>query len=228
MDEIALSFFISSTKTISVRGEWQETSGWSRQVVYQRQRPGLGYGGSMQFFKLEDGRLILTNDLWDQSHIKGGWVSSVPYGELVGHKMATRVCQLKTKEAIDALVAAVTEYQGNAFSIRKDSLSDKQAYDLKELGLPEITQSERRYEAENSFSFFCSCEGALLTHVKIGTRGIEPLHDLKQLSGAEPATEPVFVLYEDESSPEIQFGLSDNGNHIDLCHIRDMPEWTDG
>ena len=225
-DEEALSFYLCSPKRWLVNGE-EASLGWSRQVVYAGKHYfDLGHGGGMFFFKLSDGRVLLTNDLWDDSH-RREWLSSVPKNAFIGHKLATKVCQLKSKDAIAALLDLVDEHGsrfGN-FTIQRGILSDERAYALRELGLPEITP--RKYSSDSCYARFSSCEGARLTHVKIGKKDVEPLKDCLQLSEGDPAIEPVFLLYEEDSCSAWEFGLQ-KGDTIDVCYIRDMPEWTEG
>jgi hypothetical protein len=130
--------------------------------------PDLGHGGSMMFIKLRDGRVVATNDLWND---KQGWVSAVSAGALTGWKMSTRVSQHKSKEALSTLFGVLK--QGTFWRV-KSGLSDAEAHALSsEYGdqLPQVTM--RIYQTEGFSSIFASPENAIITHVKIGEGAVE-------------------------------------------------------
>lgn len=107
--EEAIVFYRQSSRA-SLRDSERNQSGWQRCIIYEnRHSPGyLGFGGAMNFCKLSDGRVVLTNDLWDE--VRGenrGWVSAVPRGALIGYKLSTRVCQPVTKAGTRALARLV-------------------------------------------------------------------------------------------------------------------------
>lgn len=186
----------------------------------------------MRLFRLSDGRIILTNDLWHDTRTGDyGWVESVPPDALIGHPLPTRTCQLKTKASVSALVklVTVTPIGGNdisIFEIEKDCLSAKEAYELhNKHELPTITP--RQYKGRTVSASFASCEGALLSHIKVGRSAVEPLDQLSQLSDADPGVEPVFLLYSESSVVASGFGLQ-AGDRIDETYVYGKLDWTDG
>ena len=109
-------------------------SGWSRHFIYtdRHVKNQLGFGGNMLFVKLNDGRIVVTNDLWED---KEGWVSAVPAGSLIGMILKTHVCYPKSTESLVALFGMLvhpikpTEGFDSRWTI-KSGLSDFEAYQL--------------------------------------------------------------------------------------------------
>lgn len=109
-------------------------------------------------------------------------MASVSSGELIGYPLETRVCQVKTKEAVSALVELIDH---SKFQIKENILLKKEAYEFhKKHDLPTVIL--RKYRDASVSSTFGSCEGAILSYIKVGNNGLEPLMKLSQLSGADP------------------------------------------
>jgi len=196
----ALSFYLFSTRE-RVRHFEPRRSGWSRHVIYRgRHVQGhLGYNGTLHFIKLSDGRVVATNDLWEDLD---GWVSAVPNRALIGYKLATKWCRPKSKDALSTLMSLL-EYPierrkgfDSTWRIRS-GLCDAEAYKLSVdfPGNQFPAAKTRKLRDEHALASFSSPKGSRLTHIKIGENKVEAFQGPKQLEEIEPA----FVSF---ASPE--------------------------
>eukprot|EP01068_Selenidium_serpulae_P010002 Selendium_serpulae@DN5369_c0_g1_i1.p1 len=197
------------------------TSGWERSVIYGDQHyedlDSLGYCGGMWFIKLSDGRIIATNDLWDES-----WSPSVPTGALVGVRLNTKMCRPKSNKTMGVILDLLSECHAGGRLTLKSGLTDKEAFDLTDEisgELPEKTP--RQYKGPRVFASFSSPEGATLTHLKLGEQPIQPLLSTEQLKTIDPTKTSVYLLYGE--------GLNclQKGDTIDECYVRLLPGWSD-
>lgn len=81
-----ISFYVASTQSRRRNEELNRSGSLGGTGVTQ----DLGYGVGMKLFKLSDGRVLLTNNLWNDMD---GWVTFVPDGGLFGYRQETRICQ---------------------------------------------------------------------------------------------------------------------------------------
>lgn len=201
-----------------------------RCVMYKNRRfppPTLGYSGSMMFVKLSDGRIVVTNDLWDDTD---SWVSAVPTGSLIGKMLKTHICSPKSKQALVALLEMLVdpgklEDGCGARWVMKSGLSDIEARDLArqyiDHQLPEV--ASRTYRESDSYSTFWSPEGAILTHFKIGDGPVTAFNGLKQLDDVDPKKAPVYIFY----TKDDKIGLQ-KGDVIDATYVYEVPGWSSG
>ena len=196
----ALSFYLFSSQE-RVRQLEPRRSGWSRHVIYRgRHIQGhLGFNGIMHFIKLSDGRVVVTNDLWEDID---GWVSAVPKRALIGYKLATKWCRPRSKEALSTLMDLVEDRSGHREGLNpvwriRSGLSDAEAYELSErFPRNQFPASKtRQYRDNRAFASFVSPRGSSLTHIKIGDNAVEACQGPKQMQEIDPA----FVSF---TSPE--------------------------
>lgn len=225
---VALSFYIGSPQR-SIKSYEPPKSGWQRCVIYQgRHLPrDLGCSGSMMFFKLSDGRVILTNDLWYDDL----YVSILPEGAIVGYPLNTRVCRPLSREASDSLAEMLQQpgRQQKGFDPiwrTKSNLSDEEAYELTSKfhgsQLPEGTS--RTFHSSSSHAYFSSPENVVISHVKVGVHDLVAFQGPEQLACVDPATTPLFILYHKDSYGN---ALQRGDTEIET-YVYDNPEWTQG
>lgn len=187
----------------------------------------------MQFFRLSDGRVVVTNDLWFSTS-EEDFVSAVPEGSLIAQKLSTRICQPKSREALATLLglldSAERRYDRPGFDPRwttKSGLSDAEAYRLsKEFShgqLPEGTC--RTYRDPTVYASYASPENVGLTHVKIGRRDLQPFTGPEQLEGVDPSASEtsVLFLYMNITSRRSDVIL-EVGDTIDESYVYNFPE----
>lgn len=163
----------------------------------------LGYKGSVIFVSLSDGRVIVTNDLWDGKPWGGGWVLSVPDGALTGVKLSTQVYQPKTKRDMSTLLSDLYEINHQSGE-----------------HLP--------FQDATPIHNFPSLEKIIVTHVKIGNNPIEVFQGPDQSTDEDidPSKTSVFFLYY-ESSGFPPYSLQ-RGDEVVESYIYGFPEWTQG
>lgn len=177
----AISFYSFEKQSRLRRGD-QPVSGWDRCVIYKGRhwKARLGVVGNMFFIKLSDGRVVLTNDLWFPSD-NSNRVTPLPQGYIVGYRLNTKNCLIKTKAALEALLSIVKVREDGHFSTMT-GLSDQEAYALPKHYAQLPTCGSRKYENGPIYGgYLPSPEGAVLTHFKIGSRPVEPLLQMEQL-----------------------------------------------
>ena len=196
----ALSFYRYSTPRTRTRFE-PIKSGWTRCIIYtNRYTPAtLGNAGQMMFVKLSDGRIVVTNDLWDAFE---GWVSAVPAGSLLGRMLDTHVCSPKSKEALLALFEMLVDPGKPQDGINrrwtmKLGLSDIEVRErIRQYSGHQLPQVASRTYREAGVSSACwSPEGAILTHFKIGDGPVTAFNGPEQLDYVDPKQTPVYILY---------------------------------
>ncbi|CAB9530663.1 expressed unknown protein [Seminavis robusta] len=256
----AISFFVA-TEPRTFRPNEPARLGWERHIIYKNRRwPNhLGYGAAMIFLKLSDGRIVLTNDLWagGTSDSQNYIVAQLPPNALIGVILSeTRICQPKTKAALQGLLELLKRPLDPIIHVHsvwrtKTGLTDEQAWDLagpgpqstkivgkKKAGknkqtLPQLPQVTRRtHQGQHMQSTFYSPENAILTHIKLPGRNIQPFLGPEQLQGLDPSTSPIFVLYRSGDTDDGLLGGTrrglglQNGDTIDETYVYELEDWT--
>lgn len=222
--DVTLSFCVFSSKSRLAKGE-QVASGWQRCTIYKGRhvRGARGFSRSVIFIKLSNGKLIVTNDLWDDTS-EQGWVHAVPEGALVGHKLSTRVCHPRSQAAIDVLLGLLVPRRWEtAPYVTRKGLTDEEAHNLEnQFGYDELPFNlSREYHTPTSHSYFCSPDDVRISHIKIGTGPVQPFRGADSFDGVDPSCTPVYLLYGKEESYR---GLH-NGDVINSSYVYDLPGW---
>lgn len=215
----AISFYQKASKSSLRRGEEPQT-GWQRQTIYSGRHMvnDLGCASSFFIIKLSDGRIIATNDLWNDTSF-AGWSTHVPNGALVGASLETNLCGPMSKEDLTCLVNLICPRSSENYIFVRSDLTDKQAYEMRGMGRILPKWKSRSYSDSTVFCSFSSPEGAQLTHFKVGHSPVQPLRSKEQLLELNPSTNnPVYVFYGDGS------GLQ-RGDTIDERYVYDLPGW---
>lgn len=220
---VAETFFVCSSKSWLKNSELPQT-GWTKCMIHDgRHLPSeLGCCGSMQFIKLTDGRIIVTNDLW---YIDWCWTSSVPTGSLIGFSLKTRVCHIRSLHSLNVILDLMDVVHTNCRL--RSGLTDREAYTYsmipdrhsRNFDLPECTP--RKYQTDGLFTSFHSPEGACLTHFKIGNNPLQPLNSKEQLEGLDPTNVSIYILYHNGG----RGNYLQKGDEISNYYVYDMPGW---
>jgi hypothetical protein len=234
-DNVAISFYLRrATQSFLQRFEDQK-SGWQRCVIYQgrHSQNNLGCGGVMKLFKLSDGRVILTNDLW---YDNDSYVSVVPDRALVGYPLNTFICSPLSKEASKSLLELLQhpgrqQKGSHPIWLTKSDMSVEDAYQLvrkfsyPSRKVPQLPQgTERTFQSFTTYNSFSSPENVIITHVKVGSHDLVAFQGPEQLDCVDPAYTPLFFLYHTNNEWS---ALQKEDTKIE-SYVYDYPEWTQG